>query len=199
MGNPGFHALPAAHAALGRPSGSETAPPVEQLLCNTFAPAELPPRPATAFSTRVRSLTHGAPSAAYTSAASLFAFPTPLSSGDTGYLDTSRMTQPRSAADLLIKDTRGSALLRNSRASGVGVAGGGILSSREARVVAEAAAAERAGGASARDEFLSTARGLRPASARNLFASTRARVPLDGRQAPGTVYSAYSVVGGTRR
>jgi hypothetical protein len=182
---------------LGRASGSETAPPVDELVQHTFMPRELPPRPATAQATRLRALTHGAPSAPHTSAASLFSIPSAPSSGDTGYLDTSRLGSARALS--AVKDTRGSALLRATRAAGVGSGDGGILSAREARVVVEAAAAERAGGAGAREAFLGTARALRPQSARNFFAGTARRVPLDGRPAGSCVYSTYAVVGGARR
>ena len=170
---------------------------------HSFAPKDLPPRPATAFAARLRTLTHGAPSAPHTSAASLFAFPTPPSSGDTGYLDTSRMGSGAARLGELppAKDTRGSALLRATRAAGAGAgSGGGVLSAREARVVVEAEAAERAGGASARAAFLATAAAAqRPGSARNFFADTARRVPTDGRPCSSTVYSTYTVVGGTRR
>ncbi len=185
-GLPGFHDLPPVNFACGRPSGSETAPPVTQLMAHSFMPKDLPPRPATALATRLRSLTHGAPSDPHTSAASLFTIASQPSSGDTGVLDTSRMSA-RPGALAQAKDTRGSALLRISRATAGGAAaaaGGGLMTQREVQLVVAAAAAERTGGASARDGLLSTARNARPCSARNFFAGTARRVDLSG-AAPG--------------
>ena len=185
---------------LGKASASETAPPVDKLMQHVFMPKDLPPRPSTAFSSRVRALTHGAPSDPHTSAASLFTIQALPSSADTGYLDTSGRTSRR--ADFSrVKDTRGSALQRLSRASGLALPGGALMSTRDAAVLVGAAGAERAGGASARENYLSASARTttRPASARNYFAGTARRVELSGKPLGGVNYSTYSLIGGEKR
>ncbi len=145
----------------------------------------------------VREQTFGKVSAAHTPIATVMVgSPVRPSSADTGRLDTAFMT--RRVSSLRRGDTKGSALLRTARASGVG-ASAPVLNVAAARAIAaQVASARDAAGAAATVAPLDvrpvTAAGVPPLWKSAHFSGAVARTNLDGR--PGTsVCYAYGALG----